>query len=144
MKKNNKGFTLIELMIVIAIISILMSYAIPAYRNYTVRAKVGEGIALSANLKMIVSEAWVSSEPLTNMNSGTGLIPAAADVVGKYVSQISVTAGTIEVSYNAADPVLAGNTLTFEPTEPPGGGSLQWRCTTTLNNEYIPPDCRTP
>lgn len=129
-------------MIVIAIIAILMSYAIPAYRDYTVRSKAGEGIILSASIKSTVSEIWVNTGDINGVNSGTNGLPAAALVTGSNVSQISVTNGEIEVTY-ANDNVLNGHTLTLSPILGVPG-SLGWDCTSTLQNRYLPVDCRTP
>lgn len=144
---KSRGFTLIELMIVIAIIAILMAYAIPAYRDYTVRAKAGEGIAMSASLKSLISEHWVNEGEVATLNSGAGIVPAAANFTGENVSQIAVTSGVIQVSY-FNDATLAGETLTLTPNIPGFGGntgaSLEWVCTSSLENRYLPVDCRTP
>lgn len=144
---KNKGFTLIELMIVIAIIAILMSYAIPAYQDYTVRAKAGEGLSLSSALKSTISESWVSAVDITTLSSGVNGIPAAATTTGANVSQILVTAGVIEVTYSN-DTRLAGETLTLIPLVPGNaknpGASLLWECSSTLQNKYLPADCRAP
>ncbi|WP_255590481.1 pilin [Marinicella meishanensis] len=129
-------------MIVIAIIAILMSYAIPAYRDYTVRAKAGEGLNLSASIKSTISEIWVNTGDLSGVNSGTNGLPAAPLVTGANVSQISVTDGEIEVTF-ANDVVLAGQTLTLTPILGVPG-SLGWDCTSSLQNRYLPVDCRTP
>ncbi len=142
-----KGFTLIELMIVIAIISILMVYAIPAYRDYTIRTKAGEGISMSSSLKSTISEIWLSTNSLAGVNSGTNGIGAATSYVGNNVSQIQVDQGVIEVSYKD-DPALAGQTLTMTPIQPGSvdntGSSLIWQCSSSLNNKYLPVSCRTP
>ncbi len=145
--KITKGFTLIELMIVIAIIAILMAYAVPAYRDYTVRAKAGEALSLSSHLRAFISEAWVASEDLANYDSGMNGVPNAADITGEYVSQVTVTDGVIVVTlFN--DPTLVGNTMTLTPLEPGMGGntgtSLLWECTSSLANKYLPINCRTP
>lgn len=145
--RNNQGFTLIELMIVIAIIAILMSYAIPAYRDYTIRTKVGEGMAVSTGLRSYLSEQWVASSDITIYSSGTNGVPVANSIQGAHVSQVAVNAGVIEVTF-ANDPVIAGQTLTLEPILPGAAGnsgtSLMWRCTSSLLNKYLPVDCRTP
>ena len=144
---KNRGFTLIELMIVIAIIAILMSYAIPAYRDYTVRTKVGEGLAISSGLRTYLSEQWVASSDISSYNSGSNGIPAANTVKGANVSQVEVSSGVIEVTF-ANDATIAGQTLTLEPLLPGAAGnsgsSLLWRCTSGLNNRHLPVDCRTP
>jgi type IV pilus assembly protein PilA len=141
--KKSGGFTLIELMIVIAIIAILMSYAIPAYRDYTVRAKAGEGLSLTSALKTYISEAWVSSVDITTLNSGADGIPVANTITGANVSQVAVASGVITVTYSN-DPTLAGNTLTLTPgvATAATSGSLEWDCTSTLADRYLPADCR--
>ncbi len=144
---KNHGFTLIELMMVIAIIAILMAYAIPAYRDYTVRTKAGEALSVASGLKSNISEVWVNDGDVSMLNSGTNGIPSATSITGNNISQVEVTAGVIEVSF-FNDPDLSGETLTLTPILPGTGGntgtSLFWQCRSTLNNRYLPSECRTP
>lgn len=144
--KKNRGFTLIELMIVIAIIAIVMAYALPAYRDYTVRAKVGEGLSMTGALKSTISEVWISTSVLTGVNNNTNGIGAASDYQGTNVDFIEVNDGVIKVTFKL-DPTLAGETLTLNPVvSGPGGsdGSLIWECSSSIANRYLPLTCRTP
>jgi prepilin-type N-terminal cleavage/methylation domain-containing protein len=134
--ENQRGFTLIELMIVIAIIAILMSFAIPAYQNYVARTKAAEGVSMASALRQAVSSAWVNGEDITTLNNGANGIGAATDYTGNWVQSITVTGGVLQVNYNNASPLLAGNSVTLTPVLPGTGGnsgsSLLWACSTTL------------
>ncbi|MBS0601627.1 MAG: prepilin-type N-terminal cleavage/methylation domain-containing protein, partial [Proteobacteria bacterium] len=88
MRKAQQGFTLIELMIVVAIIGILAAIAIPAYQDYTARAQVSEAINLSGGLKATIADIYVNKGALTTADSGSDGLPAAASVTGKYVSTV--------------------------------------------------------
>ncbi len=142
--KKNQGFTLIELMIVIAIIAILMAYAIPAYRDYTVRAKAGEGIAIAAAAKQAVSETYISEGEWPDSNPAAGL-PAAGTITGENVASVTVTdPGVITILFNGNDSVLtASSNIVLTPTSATGAGSITWACTSNLDNRYLPTDCRT-
>ncbi len=140
MKYNNKqaGFTLIELMIVIAIIGILMAYAIPAYQDFTKRTLANEGNALATNYKQSVSFAYSELETLTGLNNGAyGISPANSQ--GLCVDQITVTDGQIVVTYNCAAGTKAqanadvdAGVLTWTPMVAGGAGSLlTWTCSYT-------------
>lgn len=143
MKKNQQGFTLIELMIVIAIIAILMSYAIPAYRDYTVRAKAGEGVALAAGAKLAVSEYFINEGAWPTDNPTAGLA-APADINGSNVASITNASGVITIAF-ANDVNLVGASLTLSPFST-NGGSVQWLCGNggggLLENRFTPVDCR--
>lgn len=135
--KKNQGFTLIELMIVIAIIAILMAYALPAYRDYTIRTKLGEGNAMAAAVKMAVNEAYVRNGTLTGLDSGSNGIPAAGANLGQCVNSMTTTAGVIVVTFDcnggsagAADSVVDAATVTWTPNTVTNGG-LQWTCSST-------------
>ncbi len=141
-RSNQSGFTLIELMIVIAIIAILMSFAIPAYQNYVARTKAAEGVSLASSLRQYVSQAWVNSEDISTLNNGSNGIGAASDYQGEWVQGIQVTGGVLQVNFNNKSPLLAGNSVTLTPIEPGSGGntgsSLLWSCSTTLPAQLDP------
>jgi type IV pilus assembly protein PilA len=162
--KVQKGFTLIELMIVVAIIGILAAIAIPAYQDYTIRAKVTEGLNLADSAKTSVAESWQSG-------GTTGLDAAATSwnssfVATKYVSNISVntTTGAISVEYNgtAIPQIGTANLLTLTPSISGAAlpssvsGNIDWACASAGNTtagslpftagsiatKYVPTNCK--
>ena len=145
MKKFQQGFTLIELMIVIAILGILMAIAIPAYQDYAVRAKVSEGINLAGASKLGVAETYSSTGVLVSSNTSAGL-PTSTDINGKYVSSIAVgTSGLITITYTGVEPKLSAKTLLLSPTT--AAGSIKWRCkpgaaAAGVDPRYLPSECR--
>lgn len=100
MKKVQQGFTLIELMIVVAIIGILAAIAIPAYQDYTKRAHVSEGLSLAAGAKTAVSEFYSTNNDWPTNNASAGLAASSA-ITGNAVSSVNVNASTITVTYNS-------------------------------------------
>jgi type IV pilus assembly protein PilA len=140
--KKNQGFTLIELMIVIAIIAILMAYAIPAYRDYTVRAKAGEGIALAAGAKQSVSEYFINVGNWPGSNTAAGL-SAANTIKGENVKSVNVeSSGQIKITYTN-EPAITGKYITLSPTASTAGGSVEWVCKKgSTDGKYLPVDCR--
>ena len=141
MNKMQKGFTLIELMIVVAIIGILAAVAIPAYQDYTIRAKVTEGLSLASAGKTAVSEFFSShgSLPSTNASAGMAL---ATSIVGNNVSSVSVGTNGVITVYFTATPAITGSTLVLTPTT--AGGGVKWTCTSggNLEAKYRPSSCR--
>ncbi|MFO1494643.1 MAG: pilin [Lysobacterales bacterium] len=149
MSKIQKGFTLIELMIVVAIIAILAAIAIPAYQDYTIRAQVGECTTLAAGAKTAIAETFQNTGTFPATNAAAGLAAANA-ITGKYVSQVAVAAGgTVNCTFAAAAPQRAnaaidGQILTLTPAATSTSGSVTWTCSSaTINQRYLPTICRT-
>jgi len=144
--KQQKGFTLIELMIVIAIIGILAAIAIPAYQDYTIRSKVAEGLNLSGASKLAVSETHDSEGSFQAADNASYGLPAAASINGNYVSSVGVTsdAGEITITYNqelGGNPTANGKTIIMTPTA--RQGSMTWDCTGgDQEAKYRPSECR--
>ena len=151
--KQQKGFTLIELMIVIAIIGILAAIAIPAYQDYTVRTKVSEGLNLAGAAKLAVAETYDSEGRFKGADNSSYGLPSAGSINGTYVSTVEITdaSGTITITYK--DSGLGGNppadseTMVLDPD--PRQGSMQWVCDGTgsaadgsMPNKYRPSECR--
>ena len=138
--KNQQGFTLIELMIVIAIIAILMAIAIPAYQDYAVRTKVSEGINLAGASKLAVAETYSSTGRMPANQDSYGL-PAANTINGKYVTSVGTSNGVITITYSAAEPKISGNTLTLSASTT--AGAVQWKCKHgTVATKFVPAECR--
>ena len=147
MRAVQKGFTLIELMIVVAIIGILAAIAIPAYQDYTVRSKVTEGLNLASSAKVSVAEGFQSNDIPGVAAAALAWNPPVFQPT-KYVTAITINAGTgvITIAYNGANiPQLAGaNTLVLSPFMVPAGaeapmaagstGNVDWACNSSTNN----------
>jgi type IV pilus assembly protein PilA len=143
MKSVQKGFTLIELMIVVAIIGILAAIAIPAYQDYTVRSKITEGLALASSAKVAIGEGFQSNDMAGVTAAAAALNAVGAFTPTKYVTGMTATAanGTISITYNAVRiPQLAGaNLITLTPYI--GGallaagvqGAIDWGCASATN-----------
>lgn len=168
MKRMQQGFTLIELMIVVAIIGILAAVALPAYQDYTVRSKVSEGLVLADGAKTVVSETWQTNGSLATLTQGVA--PCAATITycfnaSKNVSGIGINVanGEITVTYDTSAtgiPQLAGtNNVVLVPTvngaalAAGAAGNIDWHCKSagstygvgtagTLPSRYAPAQCR--
>jgi type IV pilus assembly protein PilA len=143
MKTIQRGFTLIELMIVVAIIGILAAVAVPMYLDYSVRTQVANGINLAAAAKVAVAEYYLDAGVYPGDNATAGLA-AAGTIRGKYVTQVEITAGgLIEVTYgNDVNVKILNAVLTITPFD--NDGSVSWSCTgdATLVDKWLPPACR--
>jgi type IV pilus assembly protein PilA len=126
--RKGAGFTLIELMIVVAIIGILAAIAIPAYQNYTVRAQVAEGINMAAEAKAPIVDAFINHGEAPSNRSEAGMSPNATDTSGKYVTAVEVNNGVVIVTFgNEANTAISTLNITLTPYETPNLGVV-WRC----------------
>ena len=137
-----KGFTLIELMIVVAIIGILAAVALPAYQDYTKRSHVSEGLSLASGAKTSVTEFYSSMGRFPGNNTSAGLA-AANTITGNAVSQVGVGGGgLITITYN--DKVTANSTLVLSPRTV--AGAVNWVCKggsgTAVDVKFRPSNCR--
>lgn len=162
MMRSQKGFTLVELMIVIAIIGILASLAISAYQTYTVRAQVSEGLNMAAGAKVPIADAYTNDGVAPPDRAAAGLTPNPTDTRGNFVSQVAIVDGRVEITFGGplANADIVGDLVYVTPYET-GGNTIVWRCgyagappggallnggadhlDPTLDRRYLPTSCR--
>ena len=148
-RQLQQGFTLIELMIVVAIIGILAAIAIPAYQDYTIRAQVSEGLSLADGAKTAVGEYFTNRGVFPTNNTSAGL-SADTSITGNYVSKVTVaqvnaSSGTITALFSNAGTHKANaaiNGLSLVLTGTGNAGSITWICgSATIKQKYLPSSC---
>lgn len=137
------GFTLVELMIVVAIIGVLAAIAIPAYQSYAARAYVSEAfMALDAGKQRVI-ESFHAGTPLSEMNNDQGIFPGLTDNTTPIIGQVEILNGRVGAQFNSQAPTaLVNNWLYFVPE--PNGPVLEWRCAYSDSSGYqnVPSMCR--
>ena len=164
--RTQSGFTLIELMIVVAITGILGSLAISAYTTYSVRAMVAEGISLAANAKVPIVDSFIVRGQAPANRASAGLTANATDPQGNFVTSVAIVNGSVDITYgNLAHAAIAGRTLSLTPYETlsldvvwicgnqipgpglnpmgfSGGGNQSVQIPTTVEARFLPSSCR--
>ena len=145
MMRTTKGFTLIELLIAIAIIGILATIALSTFRDYSIRAKVSEGLSLSHAVKLAVSETYDSEGRFLSASNASYGLPLSTSIVSKYVSSVAVgVSGMITITYSdqvGGIPTANNRTILLNPT--PQQGNMRWDCTGGNQlSKYRPAECR--
>ena len=142
MKKEQRGFTLIELMIVVAIIGILAVIAIPVYRSYTIRAQISEGLTLSAGAKEAVSEYFMDRGVWPADNAEAGLAEKD-DIMGKYTDEVAVKDNVIEIKFgHDASTIIFDEKIILTAVD--SAGSISWTCASAgiIQPRHLPAACR--
>ena len=153
LKQAQKGFTLIELMIVVAIIGILAAIAIPAYQNYTIRSQITEGLTLADGWKTSIGEYYAqngSFPTCASTTGGAGCIAAAGLTTGKYVSNVGIVTGGIQITYSNTSPYVANKAINglFLSLTPylSANNDIVWVCGTaaTVSSASLPTGVTVP
>lgn len=140
-----KGFTLIELMITVAIVGILAAVALPAYQDYTIRAQVTEGVALASGAKAAVAEFQSNKGAFPADNAEAGLTTKGAE--GKFVEKVEIADGVITATFGKqANTNLASETIELTPSVDATVGNIVWKCGSSMvggdKEKYLPSSCR--
>ena len=148
MKSLQKGFTLIELMIVVAIIGILAAIALPAYQDYIARTQMSEAMVLASGQKTAVTESWANYGTAPGSNSAAGVAPSGS-ISGKYVANTEIKAGGVVAATMKTSGVavpVQGKALMLTPTFPRDfndtNAPVVWNCSSSADNRYVPAACR--